>query len=127
VKRLAAEPLLNKFVESLAAISPRNRAQIALDPTRRFGVWISKILRDKVKENDYGGSPARRFFHSSHNPRDGIAQVAAISFPTAQKPKYPSRQARTPFGILLPRICWKTGMTFVLSRNSSDTATSALQ
>src|SRR6267142_585661 len=29
---------------------------------------------------------ARRFSHSSHNPRDGIAQVAAISFPTAQKP-----------------------------------------
>ena len=30
---------------------------------------------------------ARRFSHSSHNHRDGIAQIAAISFPTAQKPK----------------------------------------
>ena len=30
---------------------------------------------------------ARRFSHSSHNPRDGIAQGAAISFPTTQKPK----------------------------------------
>jgi site-specific recombinase XerD len=29
----------------------------------------------------------RRFSHSSHNPRNGIAKVAAISFPTAQKPK----------------------------------------
>ena len=30
---------------------------------------------------------ARRFSHSSNNPREGIAQVAAISLPTAQKPK----------------------------------------
>jgi len=30
---------------------------------------------------------ARRFSHSSHGPQDSIAQVAAISFPTAQKPK----------------------------------------
>jgi integron integrase len=30
---------------------------------------------------------ARRFSHASNNPREGIAQVAAINFPTAQKPK----------------------------------------
>jgi hypothetical protein len=56
VGRPAAELLLNNFVESSAEISPRNRAKIALDPIRQSGVWIPKILRNKVKENDDGGS-----------------------------------------------------------------------
>jgi Phage integrase, N-terminal SAM-like domain len=30
---------------------------------------------------------ARRFSHSSQRPQDSIAQVAAISFPRAEKPK----------------------------------------
>jgi hypothetical protein len=65
------------------------------------------------------GERRRHYLHES------VLQKAVKE--ACRKRGYPSRQARTRFGILLPRICWKTGMTFVLSRNSSDTATSALQ
>jgi integrase len=45
-----------------------------------LGVWVSKTFGDIVEEN--ANSP-----HPSSHPRAGTAGIAAISFPTGQKPK----------------------------------------
>jgi hypothetical protein len=60
-----------------------------------------------------------------HHLHESVVQKAvkeAVQKAGISKPASPHT-----FRLLLPRICWKTGMTFVLSRNSSDTATLALQ